>query len=148
MGPGRDVGVSESDTMLKILFVDDEVRLGQVHSKRFEHRGYSVLTAQSAVEALELAAMHPDLAVAVLDVRMPGMDGIELTSKLKRKYPDLAVIILTGYGSPLCRLETARWGAQAFLTKPVEIEDLVGAVEKAAKDRAERLALRARRLAV
>ncbi|MGE4293594.1 MAG: response regulator [Desulfovibrio sp.] len=134
--------------MHKILFVDDEIHLSQVHAKRMEHRGYTVYTAGSAAEAFAIADEHPDLAVAVLDVRMPGMDGIELTSKLKGAHPDLAVVILTGYGSPLCRLETARWGAQAFLTKPVEIDELIGTIERVAQQRAERLELRARRLAV
>lgn len=133
---------------MKIMFVDDEISLSQVHAKRLQLRGYTVLTAANAADAIALAAEHADLAVAVLDVRMPGMDGIELTSKLKAAQPDLAVVILTGYGSPLCRIETARWGAQAFLTKPVEIEELIKAIDKAAKERTERLAIRARRLAV
>lgn len=134
--------------MQKIMFTDDEVHLSQVHAKRLAHRGYDVLTAQSAAEALALAHQNPDLAVAVLDVRMPGMDGIELTSKLKEIHPDLEIVILTGYGSPLCRLETARWGAKAFLTKPVDIEELIAAIERVARDRSERLAIRARRQAM
>ncbi|MEF2146096.1 MAG: response regulator [Desulfovibrionaceae bacterium] len=125
---------------LKILLIDDEESLSEVHRKRLHHRGYEVLVASSGKQSLEVVANHDDIAVAVLDVRMPGMDGIELTSRLKQVRPDLEIIILTAYNTPLCRIECARWGARDFLVKPVDVDELVASIDKAAAARADRIA--------
>lgn len=69
--------------------------------------------------------------MALLDVRMPGMDGIELTHRLRQSRPDLECIMLSGYDTPVCRMECRRWGARAFLSKPAKIDDIVGAIEEA-----------------
>ena len=125
---------------LHLLLAEDEdiaaENLAYLLEKRFKDRDLHVHLARNGKEALALADENPGISVAVLDVRMPGMDGIELTHRLRQSRPDVGCIMLSGYDAPICRMECRRWGARAFLAKPAEIDALAGAIEDALVARA------------
>lgn len=127
---------------LHLLLAEDEEiaaeNLAFLLRKRLKSRDIHVHLARGGKEALDIVAGRPDISVALLDVRMPGMDGIELTHKLRQSRPDLECIMLSGYDTPVCRMECRRWGARAFLSKPAKIDEIVGAIEEAALAREAR----------
>jgi DNA-binding NtrC family response regulator len=107
-----------------VLLVDDEAGLTAILAKRLSSRGLTVRTASSGEAGLETLRHSPDIGVAVLDINMPGLDGLETLAALKSIRPDVEVIILTGYPSPEGALEGMRLGAFEFLTKPCDMEEL------------------------
>jgi DNA-binding response OmpR family regulator len=111
--------------------VDDEEEFVRTVAKVLGRRGFVVEVALSGEEGLaRLAAYHFD--VAVLDLRMPGMDGLETLTLARRRHPDLKVIILTGHATTSLGLEGMRLGAADFMTKPVEPDTLALAIQAAA----------------
>lgn len=115
-----------------VLLVDDEEELVQALAERLELRGFTVRYVLSGEEALKvLAAAPPDLMV--VDLRMPGMDGMEVLRTVRREHPGIHVIMLTGHGSEK-DIETAhRLGVFEYLQKPVDITVLVAALKRAAQ---------------
>ena len=123
----------------KILLVDDEVVFTTNMGKLLTSRGYKVTAANSgdgAIQALE--EEHFD--VVVLDLKMPGMDGLATLKEIKKLGLFTETLILTGHGSIDTALEAIKLGAYDYLTKPCEIDDLVGKIEGAwqKKDGAEK----------
>jgi two-component system, NtrC family, response regulator HydG len=119
-----------SEEKLSILIVDDEqvVRDSLVHW--FTEEGYDVEGASSAPEALsKLAARETDLVIA--DIRMPGMDGIELLEKVKAEHLDASVILMTGYASVETAIRALKHGAFDYVTKPFDPDDLSVVVRNA-----------------
>lgn len=107
------------DPVIKVLMVDDEERFRETTRKILSGRGFQVILAESGPEALVKLNENPD--VAILDIKMPGMDGHELLDKIREKYPDLPVIMLTGHGAlPSARKALVK-GAFDYLTKPCDI---------------------------
>ena len=115
---------------MSIMLVDDEVRFLSTTKKILSKKGYSVYTACSAAEALEKLEKH-DIHVVVLDVKMPEMDGNTALKKIKSRYPKIEVIMLTGHATPDSAIDGLRSGAQDYLSKPADINDLVQKVEEA-----------------
>ncbi len=115
---------------LKLLLVDDEVEFLEPMKARLERRGISCTTAQSGEEALRLLAASP-VECAVVDVKMPGMDGIELLRRMRRLHPAVAVILLTGHASVELGVQGMELGAFEYLLKPVELDDLLDTVRRA-----------------
>ena len=117
-----------------IMLVDDEVSFVETTAKRLAKRNINVITAFSAEESLAKLADHPGLDVIVLDIKMPGMDGIEALKEIKKIAPLTEVIMLTGHATIESAIEGMKLGAYDFLKKPYEIEELVdhlkGAVKK------------------
>ena len=109
---------------IKLLLVDDEVGYLEVLSKRLTRRGFEVTTASSGAEAIR-AARRWDFDVAVVDLKMEDMDGIEVLKMLKKMVPDLHVIILTGHGSERAAREGIAQGAFDYLIKPVGLDPLI-----------------------
>jgi DNA-binding NtrC family response regulator len=109
---------------IRLLLVDDEVGYLEVLSKRLTRRGFKVTTASSGAEAIR-AARRWDFDVAVVDLKMEDMDGIEVLKTLKRMVPDLEVIILTGHGSERAAREGIAQGAFDYLIKPVGLDPLI-----------------------
>ena len=107
-----------------MLLVDDEVGYLEVLSKRLTRRGFEVTTASSGAEAIR-AARRWDFDVAVVDLKMEDMDGIEVLKMLKKMVPDLHVIILTGHGSERAAREGIAQGAFDYLIKPVGLDPLI-----------------------
>jgi DNA-binding NtrC family response regulator len=123
----------------KILLVDDEVVFTTNMGKLLTNRGYKVMAANSgdaAIQALE----KENFDVVVLDLKMPGMDGLAVLKEIKKLGLFTETLILTGHGSIDTALEAIKLGAYDYLTKPCEIEDLVGKIEGAwqRKDGAEK----------
>lgn len=117
---------------VKVLFVDDEEDFVRTLAERMEMREMGGGVAFSGQEALDLLEEErPD--VMVLDLRMPGLDGLEVLRRVKKSYPDLEVIILTGHGSDQDEAEARRLGAFEYLRKPVELEVLMDTVRRAAR---------------
>jgi DNA-binding NtrC family response regulator len=114
---------------LKVLLVDDEQEFAKSLSDRLQLRDVDAKVAFDGEQALE--AMKEDEAdVMILDLRMPGIDGIEVLRRVKKDHPDVSVVILTGHGNEKDEEEALRLGATAFLKKPVELDQLVGAVRQ------------------
>jgi DNA-binding NtrC family response regulator len=109
---------------LKVLLVDDEQGYLEVLQKRMTRRGLGVTTAVSGPDAVQLARRQT-FDVAVVDLKMEDMDGIEVLKVLKMMDPGLAVIILTGHGSEQAAREGMALGAFDYLTKPCELNDLL-----------------------
>jgi len=123
----------------KILLVDDEVVFTTNMGKLLTNRGYRVTAANSgdaAIQALEKESFD----VVVLDLKMPGMDGLTTLKEIKKLGLFTETLILTGHGSIDTALEAIKLGAYDYLTKPCEIDDLVGKLEGAwqKKDGAEK----------
>ena len=116
---------------IRLLLVDDEQGFVEVLRKRLGRRGIDVATALSGSEAIQTLRAR-DFDVAVLDLKMEDMDGIEVLKIFKKMDPSLPVIILTGHGSRQAAIQGIRQGAFDYLMKPCEFETLLEKVEEAA----------------
>ncbi|MGA2182928.1 MAG: sigma-54 dependent transcriptional regulator [Bryobacteraceae bacterium] len=105
-----------------ILVVDDDASLGATLREFLSREGYQVEVAQSGAEALAIQAANPRISLALVDLIMPLMDGLTLTVELRRSNPDLAVVIMTGYGTIETAIEAIKKGAEDYLTKPFDYE--------------------------
>jgi DNA-binding NtrC family response regulator len=116
----------------KVLLVDDEVEFASALAERLQLRNYSVQTANNALEALGLVYKdRPD--VVILDLRIPGMDGIETLKTIKKFDPTIEVIMLTGHGDVQSVQEGMTSGAFEYIMKPVDIGELTSKIDKAQK---------------
>jgi DNA-binding NtrC family response regulator len=114
----------------KILLVDDEVVFTQNMAKLLANRGY-VVTAVNSGDAAIQALEEKDFDVVVLDLKMPGLDGITTLKEIKKIGLLTETLILTGHGSIDSALEAIKLGAYDYLTKPCEIDELVDKIEGA-----------------
>ena len=115
---------------IRVLLVVDEEILVEFLSKRLLKAGFTVRAANSGGTALEIVKdAHFD--VAVVDLKMPGMDGVETQMKLREMQPLLQCIVLTGHGSVESALESGHMGAFKYLLKPIDYEELVETIKKA-----------------
>jgi len=121
----------------RVLLVDDEVEFVETLAERMRARGLEVATATNGGEAIVLAERESFDAV-VLDLAMPGMDGIETLEHLLRHQPDLQVMLLTGQATVQRAVEATRLGAIEVFEKPTDIETLITKIREA---RAQRFAL-------
>ncbi|HTS83281.1 MAG TPA: HD domain-containing phosphohydrolase [Myxococcaceae bacterium] len=121
----------------RILIVDDDASVRDVISVLLQEEGYECRTASSAEAALDVAAAEaPPLVIS--DMKMPGRDGIWLLEAFRERYPETAVIMLTGYGDTEAAVDCLRRGAVDYLLKPPKLTDLIRAIERAlAKRRIE-----------
>lgn len=118
------------DKQIAVLLVDDEPRFLGTTGKLLERLGFRVLTVASGKGALALLADNA-VDVVVLDMKMPGMDGIETLKAIKRDHPMVEAILLTGHATVEAAVEGLQNGAFDFLMKPADITDLVDKVEAA-----------------
>jgi YesN/AraC family two-component response regulator len=122
---------------IKILLVDDEKHFLESLTKRLKRRKQFVKTAESGPEALA-QMKNESFDVVILDVKMPGMNGIEVLEKIKRDFPDTEVIMLTGHATIESGLEGVRFGAFDYLMKPTDIEVLMAKLEAAYEYKTQR----------
>ncbi len=122
-----------------VLLVDDEAPFVEALAKRLEKRGVTISTAMSGPEALEKLKEKPNLDIVVLDVKMPGMDGIDTLKAIKAERPMVEVIMLTGHATVESAIEGMKLGALDYLMKPCEMEILLAKLQeaKAKKSRQE-----------
>jgi len=116
-----------------VMLVDDEVPFVETMTQRLKKRDLRVISAHSGEESLEMLAKNQNLDVIILDVKMPGMDGIDTLKEIKKGYPLAEVVMLTGHATVETAIEGMKQGAYDYLMKPCEIEDLLKKVEEAAK---------------
>src|ERR1051325_10222717 len=107
----------------RILIVDDELVVRDSLGKWFMSEGYTAKPAGGAREALELI-QQSEFDIALIDIKMPGMDGIELQARLHQADPDLTVVIMTGYASVDTAVQALKRGAYDYITKPVDPDEL------------------------
>jgi DNA-binding NtrC family response regulator len=118
------------DGKIKLLIVDDEVQFLESIAKRLELRDFDVTKASNGMQAVE-AARQGKFDLALLDLKMPGMDGKQVLEILKKEHKYLEVIILTGHGSVDSAVECTKLGAFGYLPKPYELEKLLETLKEA-----------------
>ena len=114
----------------KILLVDDEERFRTTLGKMLRAQGFEVTATDSGPGALNELAQNP-YDVILLDMRMPGMDGLETLTAIKQSHPDPEVIVLTGHASVDAAMDIIRLGASEFLLKPCPLEEVMAKIETA-----------------
>ncbi len=115
---------------MKLLFIDDEQTFLKYLAKRLVLDGFTVKTTFSGEEGVEVASKE-DFDVAVVDLQMPGIDGIEVQKRLKDLQPNLPCIVLTGHGRVESALESGKYNAFKFLSKPVDMDTLIETIKAA-----------------
>ncbi len=121
---------------IKILLVDDEQEFVETLSERIKMREHDSEVALDGEQALKkIQDDIPD--VVVLDLKMPGIDGMEVLRRIRKAYPKVQVIMLTGHGSEKDEEEARKLGAFEYLEKPVEIDKLMKKIKKAYKSKFE-----------
>lgn len=114
-----------------LLLVDDEKDFVETLASRLRERGFAVECVFSGIEALARLKKDTTIDVVLLDVGMPFMDGIMALEILKKKYPLIEVIMLTGHAAVQSAIEAIKLGAFDYLTKPCDLNDLIFKAEKA-----------------
>ena len=115
-----------------VLLVDDEVPFVEAMTRRLNKRNVSIATAFSGSEALDVLSEDSSIEVVVLDVKMPGMDGIETLAEIRKKFPLQEVIMLTGHATVETGIEGMKLGAFDYLMKPCDMDTLIEKVKEAA----------------
>jgi DNA-binding NtrC family response regulator len=114
----------------RILLVEDDEIFLRPLQRSLEVAGYDVLIAPSGEEAIDLLK-HDDADLMLTDKRLPGMDGVELVRRVKAEHPDLAVVVMTAYGTIESAVESVRLGAADYIVKPFEVAELLIVVRNA-----------------
>ena len=120
-----------------VLLVDDETSFTETMGKRLQKREFTVMTAASGQDALAVLRANRHLDVVVLDVKMPGMDGIETLREIKKEFPLVEVIMLTGHATIESAIDGMKTGAFDYLMKPCDINSLVTKVMEAGRKKQE-----------
>ncbi|EKD39855.1 MAG: Ntr family protein two-component system response regulator [uncultured bacterium] len=120
----------EGELKAKVLLVDDEADFLATLAERLETRGLKVDTATSGEDAVAKAEGE-GFDLIILDLSMPGIDGLETLKRIKAKQPDVEIIMLTGQGSIRTSIEAMKLGAEDFLQKPVDISELMDKISEA-----------------
>ncbi|MHC4598376.1 MAG: response regulator [Planctomycetota bacterium] len=118
------------DHVIRLLIVDDETQFLDAIAKRLRKRDFDVTTASSGPEAIDIARQEK-FDIALLDLKMPGMDGSQVLKVLKEEHKYLEAIILTGHGSLESAVELTKLGAFSYLPKPYELDKLVQTLKDA-----------------
>ena len=119
-------------SQLRLLLVDDELEFLEPLSTRLSRRGCACSIASDGEEALRALAAAP-FDCAVVDVKMPGMDGLELLRRVRRLHPGVAVVLLTGHASVELGVQGMELGAFEYLLKPLDLDELLDVVRRAAQ---------------
>nr|MBN2276458.1 response regulator [candidate division Zixibacteria bacterium] len=123
--------MNESGKKLKLLMVDDEVEFLESSSRALERRGFEVAIARDGVAALDMIQSE-EYDVALLDVKMPGLDGVEVFRRFRKERPNMAVVILTGHGTIAQAFQTSREGIADYVAKPCDMDELADKLRRAA----------------
>ncbi len=123
----RAEGKGRGTQMKRILVVDDEADIRLLYQEELQEAGYQVAVAADGHEALRMVQQgRPDLMT--IDIKMPGMDGVELLRRVREIYRDLPIIICTAYGD--FKYDFATWASDAYLTKSSDLQELKGKVSE------------------
>lgn len=121
-----------AEEKINLLFVDDEVDFLNAMTKSLEIRGFDVIAVDRGEKAIEAARNKP-VDIALLDLKMPGLDGEETLKRLKQDHEWMEIVILTGHGSIESAVDLTKSGAYIYLQKPCELEKLLEALKDAYK---------------
>lgn len=125
------MGTGKKDT--KVLIVDDAENVCRTISNLLHHNGFEALTIQDGNKALEVVSrVLPD--VILLDLKMPGISGIDVLKKIKKMYPEITVIIITAYGEIKSAVEAVKFGAYDYINKPFDNNELLITLRRAISD--------------
>ncbi len=119
---------------INLLFVDDEEQFLESMSKRLESRDFNVTAVNRGEKAIEAARSNP-LDIALVDLKMPGIDGEETLKELKKEHPWMEIVILTGHGSIDSAVDCTQSGAHSYLQKPCDLDQLLEVLKEAYKKR-------------
>lgn len=125
-------------TPIQVLLVDDEKGFVEALARRLASRGYQVVSALSGEAALRMLDERKNMDVVLLDVKMPGMDGLETLSHIKAMQPLLEPIMLTAHATVATAVEAMRIGARDYLMKPCDLMALTAKIDDAARRKRER----------
>jgi len=114
----------------RILIVDDELFVRNLLANVLGRRGHEIVLACDAEEALAALKDTPAFDLMLTDVVMPGMDGFDLLRRVRSAYPDVKVIVLTGYARKQSISDFLLYGADEYLSKPFQVRELVAAVDR------------------
>jgi DNA-binding NtrC family response regulator len=124
--------------MAHILVVDDDQSVASAFERFLRHEGHDYRLASSAADALRLVAEHePDLVV--MDIRMPGVDGLQALTEMRSRHPDVYVALMTAHGSSQTSIDAIRSGAFEYLTKPLDLDQLRGLIRHAVAAKESRM---------
>jgi len=115
---------------IRVLLVDDEEEFVEALAQRLEVRDFDVTTALSGADALDRIE-EKEIDLVILDVQMPGVDGLEVLRQIKQRKPLIEVIMLTGHATVQMAIDGMKLGAFDFLIKPVNIDDLIEKMREA-----------------
>ncbi len=124
----------EKHMKARVLLVDDEEDFVNTLSQRLEVRGLKVTGVHRGEDAVKLTD-EQQFDVIVLDLAMPGMDGLETMKMIKENHPDAEIIILSGQGTVKTSIEAMKLGAEDFLEKPVDLKELLAKIDEAKNKR-------------
>lgn len=127
---------SSATGRIRLLLVDDELGFAAVMAKRLSRRGIEVATAHTGAQGIQ-SLRQSKFDVAVLDLKMEDMDGIEVLKIFKLMDPHMPVIMLTGHGSEKSAREGIEHGAYDYLTKPCEFDELLAKIREAVRGAGE-----------
>jgi len=118
-------------TKTKLMLIDDEAAFVTAMERRLAKRNLAIVPAYSGQEGLKRLAENPEIDVVVLDIKMPGMDGIQTLREIKKAHPLTEVILLTGHATFESAIEGMKLGAFDYLMKPCDLEELLAKVDEA-----------------
>lgn len=121
----------------RILIVEDEAPMCELLMSFFSEKGYKVNSAQNGEEAIQRLE-EQDYALVVTDIKLPGMSGLELLARIRLEWPEVAVVIMTAFSSISSAVEAMKLGAEDYIGKPFQLDELVITVEKALERRSLR----------
>jgi DNA-binding NtrC family response regulator len=123
--------------MADILIVDDDPSIATAFERFLKHEGHACTIASNAADAVDLIERHdPDLVM--MDIRMPGLDGLQALQQLRARFPDLYVVMMTAYGTSQTSIDAIRGGAFEYLTKPLDLNVLRSVIDRALAARRSR----------
>ncbi|MCF8127443.1 MAG: response regulator [Deltaproteobacteria bacterium] len=118
-------------SIAKVLLVDDEIPFVEAMSRRLKKRQIDIVTSFSGAEALEMLQNDGSIEAVILDVKMPGMDGIETLGEIRKRFPLVEVIMLTGHATVETGIEGMKLGAFDYLMKPCDMTKLMDKLKEA-----------------
>lgn len=127
---------------MKILVVDDDLSLAGFLRQFFEELQFKVFTASTGEEALSLLERIGEIDVALIDYRLPGMDGLETIEKISERFAEMVMIVMTGLPTLDSSIRALRLGASDYILKPFKMGDVAAAIKRAMEERDIRLEIK------